>query len=96
MLYILKKHVTFILMRAITTFVTLIFILGGITTAQGYRDIYNNQFVKGEKLIYRVHYGFVEAGEVVLEVKKEKHELQDRNVFHMVGLGYSTGVFNWF
>ncbi|NQY09621.1 MAG: DUF3108 domain-containing protein [Flavobacteriales bacterium] len=83
-------------MRALTTYLTFAILFIGIATAQGYRDIFQDQYAKGERLLYRVHYGFIDAGEVLLEIKFEDEQIDGRDVFHMVGLGYSTGMFDWF
>jgi hypothetical protein len=56
----------------------------------------NEAFKKGEVLKFRLHYGFMDAGEAVLEVKNEDREIGGRKVFHMVGVGYSKGSFDWF
>lgn len=61
-----------------------------------FRTIDNNSFQIGEKLTYRVHYGFVDAGEAVLEVKASDKKVNGRELFHIVGKGRSLGTFNWF
>jgi hypothetical protein len=53
-------------------------------------------FQAGEKLTYRLHYGFVDAGEAIVEVKETNYERLGRKMFHVVGTGYSLGAFNWF
>lgn len=56
----------------------------------------NKAFKVGEKLTYRVHYGWIDAGEAVIEVKESKHTFNGRPAYHMVGKGYSLGAFDWF
>lgn len=56
----------------------------------------NNAFKAGEKLTYRLHYGIINAGEAVLEVKPDILTINGRNVYHIVGKGYSTGTTDWF
>jgi hypothetical protein len=56
----------------------------------------NEAFKKGEVLKFRLHYGFLDAGEAILEVKNEDREIGGRKVYHMVGVGYSKGSFDWF
>ena len=51
---------------------------------------------KGEQLVYRLHYGFIDAGEAVLEVKDEEKKYGERNALHVVGIGQSKGTFDWF
>jgi len=53
-------------------------------------------FQKGEKLEYLVHYGFINAGTAVIEVREEEHEINGRDVLHLVGTGKSRGAFDWF
>ena len=59
-------------------------------------DVENNAFNAGEKLTYRVHYGFVDAGEATIEVKNSKYNFNGRPAWHMVGKGITLGAFNWF
>ena len=60
------------------------------------RKIENHAFNPGEELKYRVHYGFIDAGEAVLEISKESKVINDREVYHMIGRGRSLGAFDWF
>ncbi|MDG1158794.1 MAG: DUF3108 domain-containing protein [Flavobacteriales bacterium] len=55
----------------------------------------NTAFKAGEKLTYRIHYGFVDAGEAVIEVKDSPYTFDGREAFHIVGIGRSLGAFNW-
>ncbi len=52
----------------------------------------NNAFKAGEILTYRMHYGLLNAGAAVLEVKPDILEVNGRKVFHIVGTGYTTGT----
>ncbi|MEZ4807370.1 MAG: DUF3108 domain-containing protein [Flavobacteriales bacterium] len=60
------------------------------------RSMEQNAFRPGEKLLYVVHYGWVDAGEAVLELKESDRMIQGRNVWHAVGVGRSLGAFNAF
>ena len=62
---------------------------------QPLRSVTNGAFKVGEKLTYRVHYGFVDAGEAVLEVKESPWKFNGRDAYHVVGTGRSLGAFNW-
>ncbi len=53
-------------------------------------------FKEGEVLSYRLHYGLMDAGVAVLEVKPEVMDVSGRKVYHIVGNGYSQGTFDWF
>ncbi len=56
----------------------------------------NEAFKEGEILSYRLHYGVMDAGVAILEVKPEVLEVSGRKVYHVVGNGYSKGTFDWF
>ncbi|MCZ8284481.1 MAG: DUF3108 domain-containing protein [Bacteroidia bacterium] len=59
-------------------------------------DAKNEAFKEGEILTYRLHYGIIDAGVAVLEVKPEVMDVAGRKVYHIVGNGYSKGSFDWF
>lgn len=52
-------------------------------------------FATGERLVYSISYGLLTAGEAVISVENI-HQRQGKNIAHMVGLGYSKGMFEWF
>ena len=54
------------------------------------RTVKNESFKRGEKLTYRMHYGFINAGEAILQVMDEQKKIGDRNTLHVVGLGLPT------
>lgn len=56
----------------------------------------NEAFREGEILAFRLHYGMMDAGEIVMEVKPDILEVAGRKVYHVVGNGYSKGTFDWF
>jgi len=56
----------------------------------------NSAFREGEELQYRLHYGLIDAGEAILQVKPELMEFGGRKVYHIVGRGYTTGSTDWF
>ncbi|MDQ3049956.1 MAG: DUF3108 domain-containing protein [Bacteroidota bacterium] len=60
------------------------------------RKITNDAFQAGEKLEYRIHYGFVDAGIAHLEVKHKLSTINNRPCFHIVGIGETRGAFDWF
>lgn len=59
-------------------------------------SVKNQAFKEGEILTYRLHYGIIDAGVAVLEVKPEVMDVAGRKVYHIVGNGYSKGSFDWF
>lgn len=52
----------------------------------------NKAFLPGEVLTYRLHYGMLNAGVTVLEVKPDVIEVNKRKVYHIVGSAYTTGT----
>jgi hypothetical protein len=58
--------------------------------------VQNDAFKEGEILSYRLHYGALDAGVILMEVKPEVLEVAGRKVYHIVGNGYSKGTFVWF
>jgi len=62
----------------------------------GLRIQKNEAFKRGEKLMYRMHYGFINAGEVVMEVTGENKLIGGRNTFRVVGTGTTNSSFDLF
>ncbi len=60
------------------------------------RDLDQNAFKPGEKLTYIVHYGWVNAGEAVVELKEGTRDVVGRKVWVATGTGRSLGAFNTF
>ena len=60
------------------------------------RVLPNKAFKRGEILKYRLHYGFIDAGEAIIQVTGDNKQIDGRNTYHVVGLGYSKGSFDWF
>jgi hypothetical protein len=58
--------------------------------------IHNEAFKPGEKLKFRVHFGFIDAGEVTMEIDDHYEKYASRNCMHIVGLGHTKGAFDWF
>jgi len=56
----------------------------------------HDAFKRGELLKYRLHYGWLDAGEIVIEVKNEEREIAGRKTYHVVGIGESKGTFDFF
>lgn len=80
-------------------FILAIGLLGFSMTASSvtYPTIKNKAFDAGEVLRYRVSYGAIDAGEVVLELKETKKKGKDeRNLIHAKGIGRTLGAFNAF
>ena len=70
-----------------------------IISTNNTKDLPNNPntaFKEGEVLTYRLHYGIMDAGVAILEVKPSIMEISGRKVYHIVGNGFSKGTFDWF
>lgn len=61
-----------------------------------YPSVKNTSFKVGEKLRYRVTYGFMDAGEAVLEVQSTSRKGSGRDLHHVVATGKTLGGFNAF
>lgn len=74
-------------MKKIIIFLIIISVLGFDTKKE-------EAFTDGESLKFRLHYGLLNAGYATLSVKEEK--LNNQEVFHVIGKGFSTGVTKFF
>lgn len=73
-----------------TLIILLILVTVQITSAQQ-----ESAFGHGEWFKFRMSYsGFLKAGNATLTVKDEK--LDDKQVYHVVGKGWTTGMIKWF
>ena len=61
-----------------------------------YPEVSHSAFQVGEKLTYKVHYGLIDAGEAVLELKPTPYTFSGRQALHAVGTGTSIGAFDTF
>lgn len=59
-------------------------------------SVKHNSFKRGERLEFEVSYGWINAGEAIIEITEEKKSIAGRDVLHVVGKGNSMGTFNWF
>jgi len=59
-------------------------------------SIQNNAFKRGEKLSYRLHYGIIDAAVATLAVTDENLEFAGRKTMHVVCIGTSSGMSDWF
>jgi len=82
---------------ALTIFIGSIFILFlSSSTETSYPVVRNSAFQKGEFLRYRITYGFMDAGEAVLEVFETKKKGNNRELLKVRGVGRTLGGFNAF
>jgi Protein of unknown function (DUF3108) len=78
------------------TVLLLVLQIAVITSAQPLRNINAGAFQPSEVLEYRVHYGFVDAGEAKLEIASDVREINGRKCMHVIGSGRTIGAFDWF
>ncbi|MBC7425151.1 MAG: DUF3108 domain-containing protein [Bacteroidia bacterium] len=60
-----------------------------------YRKMVNNAFTYGEKLNYRVHYGFINAANIEMEVYGSVEEVYEHKTFHIRAEGKTIKTFDW-
>lgn len=60
------------------------------------RVSYYKPFKPGEKLNFKIHYGWINAGSASMEVKPYHQRINNKEVYHLVGKGQSEGTFDWF
>lgn len=70
----------------------LLFFLTAANVGEGYRYVPIEAFGKGERLDYRVHYGFVTGGEASMTVDKNLHDVNGRQCYKIEVHGYTTGL----
>lgn len=68
----------------------------GFGASDNLPDAKNTAFKQGEILTYRLHYGALNAGVAVLEVKPQILDISGRKVMHIVANGYTNGAADWF
>ncbi len=56
----------------------------------------NNSFSTGERLNYRVHVGFISAGEATMSIDEELEEINNRPCFKINVFGQTSGFFDFF
>ncbi|RMG66846.1 MAG: DUF3108 domain-containing protein [Bacteroidetes bacterium] len=69
---------------------------GGLSAAQPMQAPIRPAFGWGEYMKFRVHYGFVTAGYVSLQVQEEPVMVGSHPCYHIVGLGWTHPGFDWF
>lgn len=82
-------------MKKILFTTALAIFLMGFGGAQQYRTVKNASFRRGETLNYRLHYGFINAGEAVMEISDKIHLVNNRPCYQIDVQGKSTGMFDY-
>lgn len=63
--------------------------------APSYRKVTNTAFKRGEELVYRIHYGAVNAGVATMTVDNDNKLINGRPTLHVIGTGTTKGAFDW-
>jgi hypothetical protein len=79
----------------------LLFITTGFAPEAGlkdgeYRKVSNSAFAEGERLKYKLHYGWINAGVAELRIKDNPVIVNGRECLHIVGIGQSINSFDMF
>jgi len=61
-----------------------------------FRKIRNTAFAPGERLVYRLSYGVIDAGEAVLTVDQSERSVKGRKLWRVRGVGKTISAFEWF
>ncbi len=69
--------------------------IGQTPETPSYRKSNNTAFKRGEELVYRIHYGAVNAGVAIMSVDNAAKLINDRPTLHVIGVGTSKGAFDW-
>lgn len=64
------------------------------TATVGFTPQRESSYDVGERFVFKINYQFLSAGYATLEVKEST--LNNKNVFHVIGKGYTTGVSRFF
>lgn len=59
-----------------------------------YRFVKQDCLNPGERIEYRVHYGFINAGEAVMQIDKEIHRVNNRSCYKIDVFGRTKGFFD--
>lgn len=70
--------------------------LEGDASKDNFTKVKNQAFTPGEKLTYRLSYGFMDAGEAVLTVNKTDKKVRGRELWRVRGVGKTISAFEWF
>lgn len=70
------------------------FLLGLSTPRDSYRQIKQDCLSRGEKMEYRVHYGFINAGEAIMKTDQAIHTVNGRQCYKVDVYGNTVGFFD--
>ena len=85
----------FTIMRGIIASIILIFIGTGFTHREAEISTPNQAFTFGEKLNYRVHYGWINAASIEISVENEAKKINGRATYNIKAIGRTYRSFDW-
>ncbi|MFN4145338.1 MAG: DUF3108 domain-containing protein [Runella sp.] len=71
-------------------------VFSGFMVSDTYRSVYQNSFGTGEHIEYRVHYGFFNAADAVVNIAPQTHSVNGRPCYKITVIGTTLGAFSWF
>ena len=74
----------------------ILLLAGSFVFAQGVKNNGEPVFKVGERLDYRLRYGFITAAEASIRVEETTAQFDNNPVFHLVAEGRTAGSFNFF
>lgn len=80
-------------MQRLLTYAILVAVICGFVRKDSYRYISNESFTAGEVLEYRVHYGFLNIGEGIVEVSPTLYKVNNRVCYKVNVFGRTSGTF---
>jgi hypothetical protein len=80
-------------MQKLFTYLILLAVACGFISKDSYRYIHNNSFTAGELLEFRVHYGFLNVGEAVVDVSPTLYRVNNRICYKVNVFGKTSGTF---
>lgn len=83
-------------MKKITFAIAFIFTAMSFKSAQNERVIDQNSFTTGEHIEYRVHYGFVNAAEAIVDVHDKFQNANGRQCYKVNIVARTVGMTDWF
>ena len=75
-------------------FFLLPFLFGFNTDKEHYRYVDQDCLFPGERIEYRVHYGFINAGEAILQIDSTIHSVNERPCYKIDIFGRTKGFFD--
>lgn len=70
------------------------FNMQGVFAQEKERMVNNEAFKAGEQIVYRIHYGIIDAGQATIKIQDSLVSILGKKTYHIVGTGVSTGVLN--